>query len=112
MDSGCLNILKLLLWKVENAKLNNWLNNKLIRDKETFRAPSEYLPKTYGITIHFIHQVDELDLYEFDFLGFNGVSIWNYIFKVKDYHHLMEHVIMIKSMCRKDVVILYLSENT
>ena len=81
------------------------MNNKLIRDKETFKDPSEYLPKTYGITIHFIHQEDGLDLYELDFLNSNGVSVWNYTFKVKDYHHLMKRVIKIKSMCRKPQIL-------
>ena len=65
--------------------------------KETYKNPKEYLPRTFGVTIHYITHEDRVDVYEFDFLDSEGKSMWNYISKHKDYHDLMRAVIEILS---------------
>jgi len=81
------------------------------RGNETYKNPEEYLPQTFGITIHFITQEDGVDVYEFDFLDLKGESVWNCISKHKDYHDLMRAVIDIKNKCENEIVILYLPES-
>ncbi len=78
--------------------------------RETYKNPEEYLPQTFGLTIHYITQEDGVDVYEFDFLDFEGKSVWNCISKHKGYHDLMRAVIEIKSKCENEILILYLSD--
>ena len=47
-----------------------------MEEVETYKDPSEYLPETFGLAIHFITKEEGVEIYEFDFLNAEGISLW------------------------------------
>jgi len=77
-------------------------------NKSVYKDAEEYLPHTFGMTVHYITQEDGVDVYEFDFLDTEGKSLWNCISKHPNYHDLMKTIIDIKRRCKNDLIILRL----
>ena len=46
-------------------------------NKTIYKDPDEYLPQMYGMAIHYVTQEEGMEVYEFDFLDSEGMSLWN-----------------------------------
>jgi len=85
-----------------------YIMKNMINKRSTYKDPNEYLPSTFGMTIHYITHEKGLDVYEFDFLDIQGTSLWNCISKHSNYHDLMKTLLDIKRECRNDLLIMKL----